>query len=357
MLRRVEIPLERQRGVDQHDPVDLVRIGAGVEEGQQASERVPGQHVRRLLAGRPQQPVQILDRILGGAHAGNLLALPDVAAVVGAGAGVPKLVPGRRPSPTNPISDVDGLKDDAVQHDDGRRARSPRSPGTARVRRRRRCPRSRRRPAPRPTTMQEGSRTTRWAPWSRDRRSAHTPRARPGSLRGREVERTECMRYRSSRACLLPNFGVGVAITVEDAHPWIHPSTTTSSTCSGEPLPSAFTDELLPNGTIGVDRRTRCDCRRETRWGPTVARCSTRRGRVGSHPEPSAPITQTSNEERRPEPGVSKVGDPRAVRRPRRRTVLRCAVVDEDAAVRSIRADDDDAAVGCQYEPRPIGRP
>ena len=52
----------------------------------------------------------------------------------------------------------------------------------------------------------------------------------------------------------------------------------------------------------------------------------------------------------------SKVGDPRAVRRPR--WLPACAtVIDEDAAVRSIRADDDDAAVGCQYEPRPIGRP
>ena len=66
---------------------------------------------------------------------------------------------------------------------------------------------------------------------------------------------------------------------------WIHPSTTTSSTTLGEPLPSAFTVSSLPNGTSQRRRRTRCVGRQATRWDPTkVADDSTRRGRVGSHP-------------------------------------------------------------------------
>ena len=55
-------------GINEDQPDDLVRVGAGVEASDQAAEGVAGQHVRPRDCGRGQQGMQVSDDVARGAR-------------------------------------------------------------------------------------------------------------------------------------------------------------------------------------------------------------------------------------------------------------------------------------------------
>ena len=75
-LRQILLP-----GVDQHEPGDLARIGAGVEPGEEATERMGNEHVGPGEAGRGDERVQLLDDGLGRPRHGNGIAAALMIAV------------------------------------------------------------------------------------------------------------------------------------------------------------------------------------------------------------------------------------------------------------------------------------
>ena len=98
LLRRQRLPLRRVvvlvRGIDEDQPHHLIRVGGGIEAGDQAAEGMAGQHVRTGNRGRGQQRVQVSDDVARGARHGHgitaaaVIEVEDRArAVVGADAG------------------------------------------------------------------------------------------------------------------------------------------------------------------------------------------------------------------------------------------------------------------------------
>ena len=65
LLRRQHLPHRRVvvlvRGVDEDQPHHLIRVGGGIEAGDQAAEGMTGQHVGTGNRGRGQQRVQVSD--------------------------------------------------------------------------------------------------------------------------------------------------------------------------------------------------------------------------------------------------------------------------------------------------------
>ena len=66
------------RGIDEDQPHDVVRVGGGIEAGDQAAEGMAGQHVGTGDRGRGQQRVQVSDHVARVAGHGHGIAATAV---------------------------------------------------------------------------------------------------------------------------------------------------------------------------------------------------------------------------------------------------------------------------------------